>query len=156
MRKFAIVMAIVLVLIGTLIYLQKHSFDIAKFLWGIGILFLIVGLLSPFVLRPIYRLWMLIGGLLGGFVSRIILTMLFFLLFVPIGLILRLMGKDLLNQKFNQSGESYWVKRGPSGLAKEQYRKMYWLICRMGANKFIKRNRLKWAKWIWRYEKRCE
>ena len=124
-RKFAVVMAIVLGLIGTLIYFQKHSFDIAQFLWGIGILFLIVGLLSPSVLRPIYRLWMLIGGLLGGFVSRIILTVLFFLLFVPIGLLLRLMGKDLLSRKFNQSGESYWVKRPPSGLAKEQYRKMY-------------------------------
>ena len=124
-RKFGAVIAVGFGLIGTFIYLGTNNLDPAQWLWGIGLLFLILGFILPSVVKPFYRLWMLIAYLLGGFVSRIILTLLFYFVLTPIGLVLRLLGKDLLSKSASSSQESYWVKKDLSNIANDQYRKMY-------------------------------
>ena len=124
-RKFGLVIAIALGVIGLFISLKTHNFDVSGWLWGIGLLFLILGFILPSVLRPVYRMWMLIAYLIGGIVSRVILTVLFYVVLTPPGLVLRLFGKDVLDQKFDKRLESYWVKKDLSGHTKEQYGKMY-------------------------------
>ena len=124
-RKFGLVIAIALGVIGSFVYFKSGNFDVAGWFWGIGLLFLILGFILPSVLRPIYRIWMLLAYFIGGIVSRVILTVLFYVVLTPIGLVLRLFGKDILDEKFDKRRESYWVKKDLSGHTKEQYGKMY-------------------------------
>ena len=124
-RKFGLVIAIALGVIGSFVYVKFGNFDVVGWLWGIGILFLILGFILPSVLRPIYKIWMLLAFFIGGIVSRVILTVLFYIVLTPTGLVLRLFGKDILDKKFDKRRESYWVKKDLSGHTKEQYGKMY-------------------------------
>ena len=124
-RKFGLVIAIALGVIGSFVYVKSGNFDVAGWLWGIGLLFLILGFILPSVLRPAYRIWMLLAYFIGGIVSRVILTVLFYVVLTPTGLVLRLFGKDVLDQRFEKDRESYWIKKDLSGHTKEQYRKMY-------------------------------
>jgi len=124
-RKFGLVIAIALGVIGSFIYVKFGNFDVVGWLWGIGLLFLILGFILPSVLRPIYKIWMLLAYFIGGIVSRVILTVLFYFVLTPTGLVLRLFGKDVLDKKFEKNRESYWVKKDLSGRTKEQYGKMY-------------------------------
>ena len=124
-RKFALVIAIAMGVIGIFISLKTHNLDVSIWLWGIGLLFLILGFILPIILRPVYSLWMLLAYFIGGIVSRVILTVLFYVVLTPIGLVLRLLGKDILNQKLDKNQKSYWVKKNLSSISKEQFKKMY-------------------------------
>ena len=110
LRKFGLVIAIALGVIGSFVYVKFGNFDVVGWLWGIGLLFLILGFILPSVLRPVYRIWMLLAYFIGGIVSRVILTVLFYIVLTPTGLVLRLFGKDVLDQRFEKDRESYWIK----------------------------------------------
>ena len=75
-------------------------------------LFLLFGILVPEnLLRPLQRFWMALAILLGAIVSYIILSVIFFLVVTPIGLLAKLGNKDWLNLKNRNSMVSYWTKR---------------------------------------------
>ena len=124
-RKFGLVIAIALGVIGSFVYVKFGNFDVVGWLWGIGLLFLILGFILPSILRPVYRIWMLLAYFIGGIVSRVILTVLFYVVLTPTGLVLRLFGKDVLDQRFEKDRESYWIKKDLTDHTKDQYRKMY-------------------------------
>ena len=120
-RKFGLVIAIALGVIGIFISLKTHNLDVSIWLFGLGLLFLILGIILPSILRPVYRIWMLLAYFIGGIVSRVILTVLFYVVLTPTGLVLRLFGKDVLDQRFEKDRESYWIKKDLSfGLQKLQ------------------------------------
>ena len=75
-RKFGLVIAIALGVIGIFVYVKFGNIDVGGWFWGIGILFLILGFILPSILRPVYRIWMLLAYFIGGIVSRVILTIL--------------------------------------------------------------------------------
>ena len=92
-------------------------------LWSlvISLIFLILGLLNSKILTPFNKLWMNFGLLLGKFISPVIMSIIFFLVVTPIGIIMKFLKKDLLNLKFN-SGKSYWIKKeGPKSKMKNQF-----------------------------------
>jgi hypothetical protein len=82
-------------------------------LWALVVAFLLAAaaLVAPLVLRPIFRAWMWIGELLGWVNTRIILLLVYYVVIVPIGVLLRLTGKDLLHLKFDRQAESYRIIR---------------------------------------------
>jgi Saxitoxin biosynthesis operon protein SxtJ len=75
--------------------------------------FLLITLLMPRILLPLKNLWMKLGGLLQMVVSPILLGLFYFLGMVPIGLIMRMLGKDPL--RLRPHGKTYWVERKPPG-----------------------------------------
>lgn len=75
-----------------------------------GFLFLFLGLVLPSFLNPLYRAWMALSFTLGWIVTRIILVLAFYLIFTPMGLILKIFGKDLLDLKIDKSQLTYWKK----------------------------------------------
>ena len=81
------------------------------------------GLFKPNSLKFIYKIWMGISIVLGWFVSRFILTILFFVVITPFGLFLRLVGKKFLDINFNDRRKSYWIIR--SETPKIDYKRMY-------------------------------
>lgn len=73
--------------------------------------FAAVAFLAPRVLRVPNRLWFRFGMLLGAIVAPIVMTLVYVTTFVPIGLGLRLTGKDLLSLRLEPQASSYWIDR---------------------------------------------
>lgn len=91
---------------------------------GVGALFGVWGLVWPAGLKPIFRLWMGLALIMGWFVSRILLGLLFVLVLTPTGLLLRLTGKDLLDMKMRDR-DSYWHIRPDEPYDPASSEKMY-------------------------------
>ena len=81
-------------------------------LWPIpiSVIFLILGLLNSKLLNPLNVVWVKFGELLGRIIAPIVMALIYFIIITPIGLFMRLIGKDLLNIKFSQAN-TYWIKR---------------------------------------------
>ena len=76
-------------------------------------------------LTPLNRAWMKFGELLGRVVSPIVLGAIFFVLFTPVGVLMRAFGRDAMCRRFEPAAKSYWVKRNPPGPADDSYRNMF-------------------------------
>jgi len=72
---------------------------------------LMLGLVFPRSLRAVYIGWMALAFTLGLVVSKVLLTLFFYLVITPIGLLARLVGKDFLSQKLDRNAASYWLPR---------------------------------------------
>ena len=73
------------------------------------------------ILSPLNKIWFKFGIILGKIISPFIMGIIFFLVVTPIGIIMRTLGKDLLNLKYNKNN-SYWIeKSGPKSKMKNQF-----------------------------------
>ena len=118
-RNFGIVFFIVFLIIS--FYPLIFDREITKWSLVISIIFLILGLLNSKILSPFNRLWFKFGIFLGKIISPIIMALIFFIVVTPIGLIMRLLRKDLLNLKYKKN-KSYWIeKNGPKSKMKNQF-----------------------------------
>ena len=87
----------------------------------ISLIFLVLGLLNSKLLNPLNFAWIKFGELLGRIVAPIVMAIIYFIIVTPIGLFMRLIGKDLLNTKFSKNS-SYWIKRDKNiGSMKRQF-----------------------------------
>ena len=119
-RSFGIVFFIVFVLIATYPLLNQGEVRIWSLI--ISFLFLFLGLLNSKILTPFNKLWFRFGLFLGKIISPIIMGVIFFLVVTPIGLLMRLFGKDVLNLKLNKKKSSYWIEKvGPKSKMKNQF-----------------------------------
>ena len=107
-RSFGILFFIVFLLIAFWPILNEEKIRI----WSIilAIIFIILGLKNSKLLTPLNILWFKFGILLGKIVSPLIMSIIFFFVVTPIGLLMRILNKDLLNLKFNNK-DSYWIKK---------------------------------------------
>ena len=118
-RSFGIVFFIAFLLIA--LYPLVNSGEIRIWSVLISLIFLILGLLNSKILAPLNKLWFKLGIFLGKIISPIIMGIIFFLVVTPIGLLMRLLGKDLINLKYNNN-KSYWIeKKGPKSKMKNQF-----------------------------------
>ena len=84
-------------------------------------IFLLLGLINSKLLYPLNLIWVKFGELIGKIVAPFVMALIFFLILTPIGLFLRLIGKDLLNIKLNNT-KTYWIKRDKKpGSMKRQF-----------------------------------
>ncbi len=77
----------------------------------ISIIFLLLGISNSKFLTPLNKIWIKLGEVLGRIIAPIILSIIYFLILTPISLILRILGKDLLNLKYFNNKSSYWLER---------------------------------------------
>ena len=118
-RSFGIVFFIVFLLIALYPLLKGNDLRIWSLL--ISFIFLALGLINSKILTPLNKLWFKFGLLHGRFVSPLIMGIIFFIVVTPIGIIMRLLKKDLLNLKYNKK-ETYWIdKSGPKSKMKNQF-----------------------------------
>lgn len=123
LRKFGITMGIVLLLIASYLYVINYgSFTIFAV---IGLSFVLTGYLVPQALKYLNIAWMSIAIVLGHFISGIILVIIFYLLLTPIGLLIKLTKKDLLNLYYKKSEKSYWQPRDVNEKTKEIFEKQF-------------------------------
>ena len=122
-RKFGITIGIILMIIaGFLFWKEKESYQI--FL-TVGTILFVLGILVPAVLKPIYWILMIFATILGWLMTRVILSLLFYIIITPIGLIPRFFGKQFLELQWDKSKESYWNFRTNEHLKKENYEKQF-------------------------------
>jgi hypothetical protein len=81
----------------------------------IGIAILLITLLAPALLTIPNRLWLRFGLLLNRIISPVVLAFLFYIVVTPMGVLMRMFGKDNLRLRRNDSDGSYWIKRDPPG-----------------------------------------
>ena len=118
-RSFGIVFFIVFLLIALYPLINKGELR----LWSliISFIFFILGILNSKILTPLNKLWFKFGIFLGKIVSPIIMVIIFFFVVTPIGVLMRIFGKDILNLKYNNN-KSYWIeKTEPKSKMKNQF-----------------------------------
>ena len=118
-RSFGIVFFVVFLIIATYPLINADELR----LWSliISIVFLFLGLVNSKILNPFNKLWFKFGIFLGKIISPLVMGIIFFLVVTPIGLIMRLLNKDLLNLRFNNNG-SYWIEKcEPKSKMKNQF-----------------------------------
>lgn len=124
LREFGITVGIVLGLLGGLFLWRGRSYYFYFFI--ISAAFLLFGLVIPLLLKPIHKVWMALAMLLGWVMTRAILSLLFFLVITPIGLLRRLFHKDFLGLKFNGGAtNSYWIPKKTADFKRENYERQF-------------------------------
>ena len=107
-KRFGIVFSVIFLIIA--LYPLTNNEDIKLWSLFISIFFLILVILKSKILTPLNKLWFKFGVFLGKIVSPIIMGIIFFLVVTPIGLLMRVLGKDVLNLKYSKA-KSYWIKK---------------------------------------------
>jgi O-antigen/teichoic acid export membrane protein len=122
LRSFGLIVGGVFAFIGVW---PKVYHSASPRLWALVLAAVLIlpALISPSSLRPFYQGWMRVGQLLGWINTRVILGIIFYLLFLPVGLIMRLLGKDSMNRKFDSGATTYRVPRHaqPASHMKHQF-----------------------------------
>ena len=109
LRKFGLTVGIVIAIISAVLFYYERA---SYFYFGLAALLLIVpALVSPQVLRPLNKIWMTLAIILGWFMTRVILSVLYYLILTPIGFIAKIFGKEFLDLKWNHKKDSHWIKR---------------------------------------------
>ena len=108
-RSFGLVFFFVFLIIGFWPLLNEDS----PRLWSliISLVFLILGLLNSKILSPLNSIWFKFGELLGLVIPPIVMAIIFFLVVTPTGIIMKILGKDLLKIKLNKNIKSYWIEK---------------------------------------------
>ena len=123
LRKFGITIGTVFLIIGGFLFWKEK--ELFKLFLTIGIVLFVAGIAIPFILEPVYWIWMIFATILGWIMTRIILSILFYVILTPIGLISRLFGKQFVELRWDKSNDSYWNFRSNENLKKENYEKQF-------------------------------
>ena len=107
-RSFGIVFFLIFLLIA--IYPLTYNSEIRIWSLIISLSFLILGIMNSKILLPLNKIWFKFGILLGLVFSPVIMGFIFFLVVTPIGILMRVLRKDLLNLKFGNL-ETYWIEK---------------------------------------------
>ena len=107
-KSFGIVFFIVFLLIAVWPLIDGQSLRVWSLI--VSLIFLVLGLLNSKLLNPLNLAWVKFGKILGKVVAPIVMGVIYFIIITPIGLFLRLIGKDILQTKFSKNN-SYWIKR---------------------------------------------
>ena len=118
-RSFGIVFFVFFLILG--LYPLINGEEVIIWLLFISLIFLILGLTNSKILTPLNKIWFKFGIFLGKIISPLIMGVIFFFVVTPIGFIMRALGKDLLNLKYNNKS-SYWIEiNGPKSKMKNQF-----------------------------------
>ena len=118
-KSFGIIFFIIFLLISIYPLINNQSLRV----WSLvlSLFFLFFGLLNSPILTPLNKTWFKFGNLLGKIITPLIMGIIFFLLVTPIGILIRIVKKDLLNLKYNNN-KSYWIeKKEPKSKMKNQF-----------------------------------
>lgn len=113
LRKYGLVMAGALLAVSVLLYLKGSGGWM--YTGGLSAAFLAAALFLPGILAPVERAWMVFAGALGFVMTKILLTLVFFLAVTPTGLLMRLFRRDPLARGFDPGRETYWLTTDPDG-----------------------------------------
>ncbi len=118
LRKFGILLSIFLSILGG-ISLWKGGV-VYYYFFPSALIVLATAIVFPKIVKFIYIPWMTVATVIGWMMTRVILTILYYLVFTPASMVTKLLGKDLLDEKFNPEKKSYWIKRDKKTILKDE------------------------------------
>lgn len=122
-RKFGLLFAGIWLLAAAYFFWKGSA--LAGWCLGGAVFFAASGLFMEPLLAPIQRTWMVFARALGWVNTGILLGLFFFLVLTPVGLILRLFGKDLLGERIDRTAKSYWIQREAIPVEKSRYERLF-------------------------------
>jgi hypothetical protein len=122
-RAFGIVFAAVFALFGSLSLMRGTVYWLA--LYPAAGAFLLAAFLAPRMLAPLNQVWFRVGLAMHKIVSPAIMALLFYLAVTPTGLIMRLLGRDLLRLRRKPDALSHWIRRDPPGPSGDSMRNQF-------------------------------
>lgn len=124
LRKFGITLGIILGLLGLILIWRARNYY--SYFIILSMTFIFISLVKPAILKPIHKSWMTLALIVGWFMTRLILIMLFYLAVTPIGILTRLLGKDFLRIKSNiNHQDSYWIPKRKDKFDKNDYERQF-------------------------------
>jgi len=122
LRKFGFQLGLALNILGCIMFYREKP----HFIWftGIGFLTLILALMLPAALAPLKKILDFVILSIGRIVNFVSLTIVFYLIFAPIAILLKLFGRDLLHEKIDKTADSYWIERKQGVFSKNSYERM--------------------------------
>ncbi len=123
LRKFGLMVGSVFAVLG-LLFLWRHKPYYPYLLWP-GVFLIVFGAVWPRELKWIYLGWMGMAFVLGFVMAHLILTLLFYLMITPIGLLARLFGKDFLSLKLDRTAPTYWLPRERKSRSPSEYERQF-------------------------------
>ena len=119
-RSFGIVFFVVFLIIA--LYPLINDGNIRLWSLIVSLAFLALGLLNSKFLSPLNKIWFKFGLFLGKIISPMVMGLIFFFVVTPIGILMRILKKDLLNLKMNNNNKSYWIEKSePKSKMKNQF-----------------------------------
>ncbi len=122
LKKFGLTMAVALLVIAGIVFI-KHKEPNAVLL-GLALVFLLCSFVFPRALKYVYIAWMKLAFVLGWINTRILLSLVFYLIFTPIGLIMRLFN-DPMERRIDKDRQSYWIKKENKPFNKQDYERQF-------------------------------
>jgi len=111
-KKFGNFFTIVFIIVASYFYFNK-SLNLSYIFGVVAAVFILVTILKDDLLLPLNRLWMRFGLLIGMIIGPVVLGLIFFTLFTPVAIFMRLFGRDELHLKYKKK-TSYWILRDDS------------------------------------------
>ena len=119
-KSFGVVFSIVFLIVA--LYSLINSEGLRIWALVVSIIFFLLAFLAPKILVLPNKLWFKFGLLIGSIVAPIVMAFVYFVTVLPTGLIMRLLGKDILKQQLDKNAKSYWIERKePMGSMKNQF-----------------------------------
>ena len=109
LRKFCFTIGVVFGLFAVFLMWKSKSSGI--YFGYTSVIFLVVGMFIPTFFKHVYIIWMSLAVVMGYVMTRVLLTLIYAVIFTPVGLVIRVLGKDPLQQKWDKNATSYWIKR---------------------------------------------
>ena len=123
LREFGLTIGVILVILGGVaVWRGKSAYP---YLLGTGMALIVLGLIKPEILKIPQKIWMAVAVIIGFFMSRVILSVLFYAVITPIGFLTKIFGKDILDQRIDRHASSYWKACPASGKTKDSYHNQY-------------------------------
>ena len=122
-REFGTVFTIVFAILG--FYPLLHGQKIRWALIPIAVLLFLLTILAPGLLRPLAKLWQKFGTLMHKIVSPVVMALMYFAIFSPFALLLRMAGKKFLKLNWEKSAATYWEIRNPPGPTSDSIREQF-------------------------------
>jgi hypothetical protein len=119
-KDFGIIFSIVFLIIA--LYPLTNSEDVRLWAMVVSAIFLLLAFVASQLLELPNKLWFKFGMLLGSIIAPVVMALVYFIAVLPTGLIMRLLGKDILKQSLDKNTKSYWIERSESmGSMKNQF-----------------------------------
>jgi len=123
LRKFGLSVGIVFLLVSVLLFwFEKNTY---LYFTTAGTILTILGIVYPLILRPLNKIWMSLAIILGWFMTRVILIILFYIVLSPTGIIAKIFRKNFLKLKINKSNNSYWEVREKRKIKKSDFENQF-------------------------------
>lgn len=124
LRQFAAIwFPAIFALVGYSFARQSGRWTATLVVWSVVAIVAVAGTIKPRLMRPIFVGWMVAVFPIGWAVSRLLLVFIYYVVVTPIGLVMRLVGRDPMQRRFDRSATSYWTHRPPTEDAERYFKR---------------------------------